>query len=104
MSDGAVLLIVISVFLVFFVLAMTWHFRRSASMIGRWAAENGYRLLGREYRWFRRGPFWWRTTDKMAVYHVTVEDREGRVRRAWVRCGGWFLGLFSDQVTVEWED
>jgi hypothetical protein len=85
-------------------LLMVWHFRRSGRMVERWAADNGYRLLGEEYRWFLRGPFWWRTGNGMAVYHVTVQDASGRVREGYVRCGGWFLGLLSDQVAVEWED
>jgi hypothetical protein len=35
---------------------------------------------------------------------VTVKDHRGRVRRAWVRCGGWFLGMMSDHMDVEWDD
>jgi hypothetical protein len=33
-----------------------------------------------------------------------VRDKAGHVRSGWVRCGGWFAGLFSDKITVRWED
>ena len=56
------------------------------------------------YCWFWNGPFFLTTSEGQMVYYVTVEDRDGRVRRARVHCGGWFLGMMSDHVDVEWVD
>jgi hypothetical protein len=85
------------------VLSLVWHFGRSHSILEHWAARNGYRLIDQSYCWILKGPFFW-TSKNQTVYYVTVEDEAGRIRRAWVRCGGWFLGLLSDQADVEWED
>jgi hypothetical protein len=83
---------------------LAWSFSRSRSLLEQWAADNGFEILEREYRTFRRGPFFWTSSKNQAVYHVKVRDREGNVRSGWVRCGGWFLGLLSDQTEVRWED
>ena len=34
---------------------------------------------------------------------VTVQDREGRVRSGYVRCGGFLFGLLSDRADVRWD-
>jgi len=104
MDQDSLMAVFVVLFISFAGLFMIWHFRRSGRMVERWAADNGYRLLDREYRWLLRGPFWWRTGKGMAVYHVTVQDASGRVRKGYIRCGGWFLGLLSDRIDVEWED
>jgi hypothetical protein len=86
------------------VLSLVWHFGRSESLVQRWAECNGYRLINHEYCWFYKGPFFWTTSKNQTVYRVTVEDGTGYQRTAWVRCGGWFLGLMSDHVDVRWDD
>jgi hypothetical protein len=80
-----------------------WHYTRAASILEKWAYNHRLRILRREYRYFFRGPFTWFTGKSQVVYYVTVENRNGEVRTAWVRCGGYFLGLWSDHVDVEWE-
>jgi len=84
--------------------AIWWHFSRSASLLERWAEEHGYRILDREYRTLRRGPFFWTTSKGQTVYRVTVEDKAGYARTGWVRCGGWWLGLLSDHVEARWDE
>lgn len=96
-------LIVVAV-LVAAVVALFWQFGRSQSILDRWAESNGYRLIDSERRWMRKGPFFWRSSKGQTVFYVTVEDRQGHVRHGYVRCGGWLLGLLSDQATVEWDD
>jgi hypothetical protein len=86
------------------VLAIVWHYRRAASLLRQWAERNGYRLVSSEYRLFVRGPFFWTTSKGQVVYRVTVQDAQGNTRSGWVRCGGWFLGLFSDHVEARWDD
>src|SRR3569833_573282 len=95
-------------FIVFIVVAgalaigtVFWTNNRSNQLIERWASEHGYRLLTTEQRFLSRGPFFWTTSRNQTVYYVTVEAPDGAVRRAWVRCGGWWSGvLFSDDVEV----
>lgn len=85
-------------------LSIWWHFDRSRRVLEQWASGNGYQLLYSEYRHLRKGPFLLRAGRGHAVYYVTVRDESGRTRSGYVRCGSWWLGLWSDQVTVEWVD
>ena len=86
------------------VLSIICHSSRSNSLLEQWAQRNGFRIIRQEYRTFFRGPFFLTTSKGQTVYHVTVEDRHGKRRHGWVRCGGYFLGLFSGHVDVRWED
>ena len=99
---GSILLVV--AFAAFAIFMIAWHFSRSRSLLEHWADENGYRIVESSYRNFVRGPFFWTTSKGQTVYRVTIEDRGGRVRSGWVRCGGWWLGLLSDRVQVRWDD
>ncbi|MFB3893554.1 MAG: hypothetical protein ACE15C_16195 [Phycisphaerae bacterium] len=83
---------------------MLWQFGRSRELVERWAAANGFTILAIQRRFFRRGPFFWRTGKGMEVFHVVLRDGHGAQRQAYVRAGGWFLGVFSDKVAVEWGD
>ena len=80
-----------------------WHFRRSRSLLERWAERNGYRIMAAEYRHVLRGPFFWTSSKGQTVYRVTVEVTGG-VRTGWVRCGSWWLGLLSDRAEVRWDE
>ena len=85
-------------------LMLWWHFSRSAFLLEQWAGKNGYRIVSREHRYIRKGPFFWTSPRGRTVYYVTVEDEQGNQRHGWVRCGSWFFGLVSDHVEVRWED
>jgi hypothetical protein len=99
-GTGLVVLIV----LVLAGLGFRWRFSRSTNMVAKWASDNGLELVNVERRFMFRGPFWWRTGKGQEVFRVTVRDGSGQVLHGYVRVGGWFLGLWSDQVTVEWEE
>lgn len=86
------------------VLSWLWHFNRSRTLLDRWAEENGYEILSSERRIFSRGPFFWTTGKGQVVYYVAVRDSAGNPHSGWVRCGGYFLGLLSDNVDVHWDD
>jgi hypothetical protein len=86
------------------VLAIVWHYSRSNDLLHQWAERHGYRIVRQEYRNFFKGPFFWTTSRGQTVYYVTVEDRQGQQRNGWVRCGGRFLGLLSDNVDVRWDE
>ncbi len=85
-------------------LAIVWHFSRSSDLLHQWAERHGYRIVQQEYRNFFKGPFFWTSSKGQTVYYVTVEDRAGHRRNGWVRCGGWFLGLLSNDVEVRWDE
>jgi hypothetical protein len=89
---------------VVFVLYFCWHFGRSNSLLHQWAAENRYHILSQEYRSFFKGPYFWTSTKGQTVYYVVVEDSDGNKRSSWVRCGGWWFGLLSDNVEARWDD
>jgi hypothetical protein len=102
--EGLTVIFLVGVIGVVLVLSMAHRSSRSNQMIDDWAAAHGYRVINTEHRNFIRGPFFWTTSKGQTVYHVTFADAEGRRRRAFVRCGSWLGGLWSDKVDVAWEE
>jgi hypothetical protein len=84
--------------------SILWHYSRSASLLRKWSEDNGFRLVSSEYRNYFRGPYFWTTSKGQTVYRVTVQDKPGRLRTGWVRCGGWWLGLMSNHVETCWDE
>ncbi|HUW59331.1 MAG TPA: hypothetical protein VMZ92_22040 [Planctomycetota bacterium] len=80
-----------------------WHFRRSAAMVDKWAAKHDFGIVGKEARFFRQGPFVGHNYGGQMVFRVVVEDREGQVRKAYVRSGYFAIGRMSDRLTVAWD-
>ena len=74
------------------------------SMLDHWTQQNGLQVRSRERCWFFKGSFFWNSSDGQRVYRVVVQDRDGRIRSGYVRCGGFWLGLLSDRVDVRWDD
>ena len=80
-----------------------WQGSKSKQLIEEWAREKQFKLIRVQERSFWKGPFFWTTNArKQVVYFVVVEDREGRERRGWIRCGGKAMGVFSDHFEVRW--
>jgi hypothetical protein len=86
------------------VVSMAWHVSRARSLLEEWARRNDFELVETEHRHLARGPFFWTTAKGQTVYRVMVRTRDGAVRKGWVRCGGFFLGLLSDHVDVRWDE
>ena len=86
------------------VVTWAWWFARSRALLRRWAEEHGLVLLHAERRWLRRGPPWWRASRNQCVFHVRVRDHAGVEHAGYVRLGGWFLGLLTDEISVVWEE
>jgi hypothetical protein len=101
-SPGRIILVLAGIAVA--VVSIIWHFSRSNSLLQQWAERNGYRIVEQDYRSFLKGPFFFIASKNQTVYRVVVEDKDGRRRTGWVRCGGWFLGLWSDTVEVRWDD
>ena len=85
------------------VLAIRWHFSRSRRLLEGWAARERYQIIEQRYKSLRKGPFFWTSSRGQAVYHVVVRDQAGVRRSGWVRLGGFWRGLHSDDVEVSWE-
>ena len=97
-SPERLLLIAAGVWLLFAI-----ETRRCRGMLHRWCAENGYDLVSMHRSWAIFGPFPFRSKHQ-TVWRIVADDRKvGRRRRGHARCGGFFSGLWSDQVTVEWQ-
>ena len=90
--------------LLFVVFLLACQIIRPRQILNRWAAANNLEILSADYRWFRYGPFFWTTSKGQCVYYVTVLTHDGWERRGWVRCGGWILGVFSDNAEVRWDE
>lgn len=101
-DNFAVVLLALALVLIA-VLGTWWHYGRSSSLLETWARRHGYHIISQEYCRFFKGPFFWTSSKGQVVYYVTVQDAEGRQRTGWVRCGGFFFGLWSDNVEVRWE-
>ena len=102
MEDLSPILLVL-LFLTIGVGAMMWTFSRARDLLDRWADDNGLEILSAEFRWLRRGPFFWTSSNGQMIYYVVVRTADGHTRRGWVRCGGFFWGLMQDRVEVRWD-
>ena len=83
---------------------MLWSFSRSQQILEDWARSNGYRIVSSERRYLFKGPFFWTSSKYQTVYYVTVRTADGESRSGWVRCGGWFSGLFGNETKVRWDE
>ena len=93
----------VALVVVLVVFAIWWRIGRSNSLLQKWAAQNRYRIIRQERRFFK-GPYFWTSTKGQTVYRVVLEDPDGNKRSGWVRCGSWWFGLLSDKVEVRWDD
>ncbi len=86
---------------------------RQQRTLFRWAARNRVRIISHR-RCFMSNPFPTNPLEmatltfrqqrkaRPVVYKVNVRDEQGRVRAAWVRCGG-PRGVNDDEVLVHWK-
>ena len=104
-TQNLLVLFVFGLSLTVIILTTLWFFKRSATILERWAARNGYELLESKINWFNQGPFFWSSSKGQVVYYVQVLNRQtGRTRRGWVRCGSYWWGLSSDKAEVRWDE
>jgi hypothetical protein len=100
MEKVALLLFVLPII---FAVGVMWY-SRAKNILRHWAQNNDYEILSRQYRWIRRGPFFWWTTRGQEVFYVTIRTPDGQLKRGWVRCGNWFWGILQDQADVRWDE
>ena len=81
--------------------SITWHWFRARFLLKQWAKANGYELVQMSIPWFKSSPFW--ASNRQEVYQIRVRDHQGRERRGWAKCGGYFLGFLVNKVEVVWD-
>ena len=104
MSHDAILPILPILIIILVILTTFWRRNRARTMLEDWVRENGYELLSQEECWFFRGPFFWGTSKGQIVYKVSLRGPDGMVRNGYARCGGYWLGLWTQAVEVRWDD
>ena len=72
-------------------------------MIEDWANGNGLTLIQANMAWIWPVAFWF-TSRNQTVYRITVRNPAGETRTGWARCGNWLVGLWSNEVDVQWDD
>ena len=90
-------------FIIFGLVMTAWTFSRSREILEKWASDNGYQLIKSEFRWLRRGPFFWSSSKGQTIYYVTVQSPDGQIKCGWVRCGGFFWGILQQKAQVKWD-
>ena len=103
MSRDSILLL--AGFLLFGALALAftrWQLRRGREMLESWCSRNRMALVSCGHRLLFRGPYFWASKGQV-VYRFSARDTAGRVRSGYARCGGYWLGIFTDHVDVRWD-
>lgn len=104
--EGAVLVVFVSVLIgVPLFLGTRQVFKRANHILDQWCGENSFSLISRRvaHNPFNRGPFAWGSPWHRPVYRVSVRDPSGRFLEGWVKLGGFFTGILSDEVVVAWD-
>ena len=87
-----------------FHLFWTYYRKDGYRELEKWADRQGYTILYSELRHFKTGPFFLSTRSRLQhVFYVTLEDKEGKQSKAWIKVGGVILGLLSNEIEVKWE-
>lgn len=81
-----------------------WISRQSQVVIEGWAEGQNFTLLAKEMRLLRHGPFLFRTGKNQRVYYLTLLDKTGLQRSAYLRVGDFFGRMRPDTIKVIWED
>lgn len=80
-----------------------WITRQAHAAIEVWAAEQDFTLLNKEMRMLRHGPFFFRTGKNQRVYYLTLLDKAGLQRHAFVRIGDFWGRMRTETIKVVWE-
>jgi len=77
------------------------HYCRAGRRLDAWARDHHVRIVRRQWRILLRGPHG--LSGRYEVFRIVAADGQGGERVGWVRLGGFFLGLRSDESKVLWE-
>jgi hypothetical protein len=98
-GDAVTLICVLSVYSL---LIVAQHVR-ARRILSRWAAREGLRIVSREMRCTRSGPFTGRHRQGQFVFKVAAVDASGAARTGWVRIGHPLTGVLSEALIVVWD-
>lgn len=77
---------------------------RGKAMLDRWVAAQGMSLVRSELCLLFKGPYsFWRSSESQPVFQITVRTADGAEKSGYARCGGWFLGTWTEEVDVTWD-
>ncbi|QDU62849.1 hypothetical protein Pan216_37210 [Planctomycetes bacterium Pan216] len=102
MSQQEILIIVFAV--LFVVVVSQLIIIRARQVLHEWASRHGLEIVSAKMKWVWKGPFFWTTSKNQVVYRIVVADGDGQHWQGWARCGGYWSGLFSNEVQVKWDD
>ena len=97
--------VVIVGFLLFGALALwftRWQLGRGREMLESWCRRSGLDLTSCAHRLLFRGPYFWSSKGQV-VFRFTARDTAGRARSGYARYGGFWIGVFTEQVDVSWD-
>jgi hypothetical protein len=97
-------MIPITIFLAFIALTLLAFFLvhvRGRAILRRWAEKSGIEIVNAEQRWFFKGPYFWRSHN-CVVFYGTFRGPSGANCDAYVRCGSFWWGIWSDAVDATW--
>ena len=83
--------------------AFNWISKQAHAAIEGWALEQNFTLLDKEMRLLRHGPFFFRTGKNQRVYYLTMLDKAGLQRHAFVRIGDFWGRMRPETIKVVWE-
>lgn len=84
------------------ILAAVWYLihSRCRTLIDAWAQHGAWDVVSCRRCLLRAGPF--PPIPGMPIYRVELQNRHGRRREAYVRCGDPILSVIADAIAVEW--
>jgi hypothetical protein len=79
-----------------------WQLRRGREMLESWCRRSRLDLTSCGHRLLFRGPYFWASKGQV-IFRFSARDTVGRIRSGYARCGGFWLGIFTEQVDVSWD-
>ena len=76
---------------------------KARAAIGKWAADNSFRVVNQRSMFFG-GKFAFSRSKAQRVFRVTAIDEAGQQRGVDVKCGGVMTGMMDDRLEVRWHD
>ena len=80
------------------------YYRRGRQLLSDWADERGIRIIWKERRYLRTGPFFLRSSRGQIIYRIVAMNPDGIRRKGGVRIGGFLFGVLSRKISVIWDD
>jgi len=70
----------------------------------QWREKNGFEILSQETLRYSRGPFLWGPKEDFSVARIEARDRDGQIRKGFIRCGDHAKGMLGQhEVGVCWD-